>query len=164
MSSGGALSSSPADALARLDRRPKLFFATATLGILLLVLTFSILDLWAIRRRTLDLAEKRALNVSVVLSEYIREIFLAGDTSVRQLAVYSDRAGGPAAPAAEWQPILMAARAALTGIGSLSVTDADGIIRHSSQRLILGESRRDEYSSSDCAPSPPTSWWSARPS
>ena len=122
-----------------------MFFATATLGILLLVLIFSVLDLWAIRRRTFDQAEKRALNVSLVLAEYIREIFLAGDSSVRQLAVYSARAGGPGAPAAEWQPILMAARAALTGIGSLSVTDADGIIRHSSQRAILGESRRDEY-------------------
>ena len=83
--------------------------------------------------------------MSLVLSEYIREIFVAGDTSVRQLAVYSQRAGGPAAPAAEWQPILTAARAALTGIGSLSVTDADGIIRHSSQPVIVGESRRDEY-------------------
>src|SRR3954447_26082012 len=143
--SGGALSSTPADALARLDRRPKRFFAGATLAILILVLSFSVFDLWAIRRRTLDQAEKRAVNVSFVLSEYIREIFLAGDTSLRQLAVYSDRAGGPGAPATEWQPILMAARAALTGIGSLSVTDADGIIRHSSQRLNVGESRRDEY-------------------
>jgi hypothetical protein len=109
------------------------------------VLAFSILDLWAIRRRTLLQAEARATNVSQVLSEYIREIFLAGDTSVRQLAVYSARAGGPTAPASEWLPILASARAALKGIGSVSVIDAAGIIRHSSQPRIIGQSRADEY-------------------
>ncbi|MEO7271393.1 MAG: hypothetical protein ABIX28_07255 [Vicinamibacterales bacterium] len=109
------------------------------------MLAFSILDLWAIRRRTLVQAEERATNVSQILSEYIREIFLAGDTSVRQLAVYSPKAGGPTGAAAEWLPILASARAALTGIGSVSVTDADGIIRHSSQPRIIGQSRADEY-------------------
>ena len=42
-------------------------------------------------------------------------------------------------------PSLTSARAGLTGVGSISVTDAAGTIRHSTQPLIVGESRRDEY-------------------
>ena len=127
----------------RLDRRPKRFFAVATLGVLLLVTGFSIVDLWAIRNRALAQAEARAANLSTVLSEYIREIFAAGDASLRQLAVHSTSARDLAAT--DWSPILLAARSALTGIGSLSITDTDGTIVSSSQPAIVGQSRRDDY-------------------
>lgn len=42
-------------------------------------------------------------------------------------------------------PILQAARAAAPGIGSRSVADAQGIIRHSTVPLIIGQSRADTY-------------------
>jgi signal transduction histidine kinase/CheY-like chemotaxis protein len=133
------------DETAGLDRRPKLFIAASTLGILLLVTAFAVADLWSLRVRAVADAEKRSSNLASVLSEYLRELFAAGDSSIRQLAIYSPRAGGPKGPDAEWAPILSAAKAALTGIGSVSVTDAEGIIRHSTQRAIIGQSRRDEY-------------------
>jgi signal transduction histidine kinase/ActR/RegA family two-component response regulator len=139
------LPSTHADALTRLDHRPKPFIAALTLGILVLVMTLSIADLWSLRARTIALAERRAANLALVLSEYIREAFTAGDASLRQLAIYSSRAGGPEGPDADWGPILTSTKAALTGIGSITVTDADGTIRHSSQRTIIGESRRDDY-------------------
>ena len=60
------------------------------------------------------------------------------------MTALSPRLGGPAA-AANWTPILNAARAGLTGVGSLTVTDADGIIRASTLGAIVGQSRRDEY-------------------
>jgi signal transduction histidine kinase/ActR/RegA family two-component response regulator len=130
---------------ATLDRRPKLFIAASTLGILVLVTAFAVADLWFLRGRAIADAEQRATNLALVLSEYLRELFAAGDSSLRQLAIYSPRAGGPTGPDSEWAPILSAAKAALTGIGSVTVTDADGTIRHSSQRAIIGQSRRDDY-------------------
>jgi signal transduction histidine kinase/CheY-like chemotaxis protein len=130
---------------ATLDRRPKLFIAASTLGILVLVTAFAVADLWFLRGRAIADAERRATNLALVLSEYLRELFAAGDSSLRQLAIYSPRAGGPPGPDSEWAPILSAAKAALTGIGSVTVTDAEGTIRHSSQRAIIGQSRRDDY-------------------
>jgi signal transduction histidine kinase/CheY-like chemotaxis protein len=133
------------DARTRFDRPTKLLITVSTLGLLALVTVFAVADLTALHERTIGDAERRASNLALVLSEYLRELFVAGDSSLRQLAIYSARAGGPAGPDSEWAPILSASKAALTGIGSLSVTDADGIIRHSSQRAIIGQSRKDDY-------------------
>jgi hypothetical protein len=79
------------DETARLDRRPKLFIAVSTPGILLLVTAFAVADLWSLRGRAVADAEKRASNLALVLSEYLREIFAAGDSSIRQLGIYSPR-------------------------------------------------------------------------
>ncbi|HWF84996.1 MAG TPA: hypothetical protein VG222_09125, partial [Vicinamibacterales bacterium] len=102
-------------------------------------------DLWRWRTQTVSAAEARAANLALILAEYVRESFVAGDASLRQLALHSRRIGGPAAPDADWAPSLRSAKAGLAGVGSISVTDRDGIIRHSTQPAILGQSRRDEY-------------------
>jgi signal transduction histidine kinase len=123
----------------------KLVIALLTAGALLLTSALRLGDLWWWRTQTLHAAELRAENLSFILSEYLRESFAAGDASLRQLALHSRRVGGPAAPDSEWLPPLDAARAGLTGIGSISVTDKDGVIRHSTQPLIVGQPRRDDY-------------------
>jgi signal transduction histidine kinase/CheY-like chemotaxis protein len=130
---------------ARFDRPTKLLITVSTLGLLVLVTGFAVADLSSLHTQSIAEAEKRAGNLALVLSEYLRELFVAGDSSLRQLAIYSPRAGGPNGPDSEWAPVLSASKAALTGIGSLSVTDAGGTIRHSSQRVIIGQSRKDEY-------------------
>jgi len=53
--------------------------------------------------------------------------------------------GGARASREEWDPILKAAQTALAGSGSVSVTDADGIIRYSTLPAIVGQSRKDSY-------------------
>jgi signal transduction histidine kinase len=123
----------------------KLVIATLTIGVLLTLSALRLGDLWWWRTQTLNQAEARAANLSSILSEYLRETFAASDASLRQLALHSRRVGGPTAPASEWMPSLTSARAGLTGVGSLTVTDAAGTIRHSTQPLIVGESRRKEY-------------------
>ena len=133
------------DAGPRIDRRSKAIVALSTLGVLVLVAAFAVADLWSQRGRAVAQAEKRAANLSLVLAEYLREVFATGDASIRQMAIHSLRAGGPEGPDSQWAPILRRRKAALTGIGSVSVTDASGTIRHSSQRAIVGQSRRDEY-------------------
>jgi signal transduction histidine kinase len=119
--------------------------ATLTAALLLGLSGLRLADLWAWRTQTLNAAETRAANLSSILSEYMRETFAAADASLRQLVLHSRRVGGPSAPAAVWLPSLASARAGLTGIGSITVTDAAGTIRHSTQPVIVGQTRRDEY-------------------
>jgi signal transduction histidine kinase len=49
------------------------------------------------------------------------------------------------APDADWAPSLASARAGLTGVGSISVTDARGVITHSTVAAIVNQPRRDTY-------------------
>jgi signal transduction histidine kinase len=72
-------------------------------------------------------------------------VFDVSDTALRQLVIHGQRIGGPDAPAAEWQPILEASKAALPGDGSVSVTGADGLVRHSTLRAIVGQPRGEHY-------------------
>jgi hypothetical protein len=115
------------------------------IGILLTLAAVRIVDLWWWRDQALAAATLRAGNLSFILAEYVRETFVAGDASLRQLSLHSQRIGGPNAPDERWAPTLASAKAGLTGIGSISVTDAGGTIRHSTQRAIIGQSRSDQY-------------------
>jgi signal transduction histidine kinase len=119
-----------------------LAFTAVVLGA---VATIQVIDLRWLRQRADADAERRASNQALALAQYVRGAFVAADSSLRQLAIHSRRIGGPAAPSSEWLPILQAARAALAEQGSLSVTDAQGIIRHTTLPDILGSSRRDNY-------------------
>src|SRR6266540_6896301 len=114
-------------------------------GVLAAVAAFRIADQWTLREQTLRTAEARANNLALILAEYVRESFAAGDAALRQLTLHSRRVGGPSAPDKDWLPSLTSARAGLQGIGSISVLDATGIIRHSTQPAILGQSRSDQF-------------------
>jgi signal transduction histidine kinase len=116
-----------------------------TIGILLTLAAVRIVDLWWWRAQALAAATSRAGNLSFILAEYVRETFVSGDASLRQLSLHSQRIGGPSAPDERWAPTLASAKAGLAGIGSISVTDAGGTIRHSTQRAIIGQSRSDQY-------------------
>ncbi len=115
-----------------------------TSGALLILSALRMGDLWWWRTQTLNAAESRASNLSFILSEYLHESFTAGDASLRQLAAHSRRVGGPDAPDSEWLPPLTSARAGLTGIGSISVTDKNGVIRHSTLPALVGQPRSTE--------------------
>jgi signal transduction histidine kinase len=90
-------------------------------------------------------ADGRTRNLAYILSEYVRGAFTAGDAALRQLAVRSIRLGGPGGDSEDWTPILSSTLAALNGVGSISIVDASGVIRHSTVSVIVGQSRRDEY-------------------
>jgi signal transduction histidine kinase/CheY-like chemotaxis protein len=59
--------------------------------------------------------------------------------------LHSRRIGGAEAKDADWGPALVAARAALPAVGSISVVDTAGVVRHSTQPVIVGQQRRDQY-------------------
>jgi signal transduction histidine kinase len=119
--------------------------AGLTLAILLTLGAIRAADLWMWRSHALSDARSRAGDLAVILAEYIRGTFIAGDASLRQLSLHSQRVGGPGAPAAAWMPSLNSAKAGLAGVGSISVVDAAGIIRHSTVPVIIGQSRADQY-------------------
>jgi signal transduction histidine kinase len=119
--------------------------AGLTIALLVAIAVLRAIDLWFWQVQTLAAAEARAGNLARILSEYVHESFAAGDAALRQLAIHSRRIGGPEASDAEWLPLLLAARAGLRGIGSISVVDAAGVIRHSTQPAIVGQSRATQY-------------------
>jgi signal transduction histidine kinase/CheY-like chemotaxis protein len=126
-------------------RRPKLNIIAFTVTVLVAVGVLVVADLWWRRDRTLKSADTRATNLAAIVSEYMRGSFSSADAALRQLAVHGRRVGGSSESHDEWDPILAAAKAALPESGSITVTDAAGTITHSTQRIILGQSRRDNY-------------------
>ncbi len=102
-------------------------------------------DLFERREQILRAGDQRAANLTLILDGYLRQTFAAADASLRQLTIAGHRIGGAHAPSTAWLPILRSAWAGLTAIGSLSVTDAEGIIRHSTLPEIIGESRRGNF-------------------
>lgn len=119
--------------------------AAITTGVLLALTLLRGADLWSWRNQELRSAGSRAENLAFILAEYLRETFAAGDASLRQLAIHSQRVGGPSAPESDWGPSLASARAGLPEVGSISVTDAAGMITHSTQPRIVGQSRAGQY-------------------
>jgi len=103
------------------------------------------IDLRSQREQLLRAGDRRATNFAVVLAGYLDQVFSSVDASLRQLALHSERIGGASAPSADWNPALLSARAALRVVGSISVVDSTGIVRHSTQPAILGASRTDRY-------------------
>ncbi|MGB2715249.1 MAG: ATP-binding protein [Vicinamibacterales bacterium] len=128
-----------------LQRRPKGLVLAFTCSVVLVVIAVQGLSLWWRRDRSIELAEDRAANLSYIVAEYVRGSFALADATLRQLALHGQHVGGADAPASAWEPLLSAAKSAMPGSGSLSVTDSKGIIRLSTQRSIVGQSRADNY-------------------
>ena len=122
----------------------KFTIAAITTSVLLLMAAVRVADLRWSRAETLKAAESRAANQAVIMAAYLAETFSAGDASLRQLALHNRRVGGPLAPPSEWIPSLSSAKAGLTSVGSISVVDREGIIRHSTLSDIVGLSRSGE--------------------
>ena len=125
-------------------RNPRFNILAFTITVLVAVAALEIADLWWRRDNALKNAETRASNLDRVLAEYVRGSFSAADAALRQLQVHGRRIGGSSAAKEDWDSILGPARAALPEIGSVSVTDREGTVTHSTVGIV-GQSRRDNY-------------------
>jgi PAS domain S-box-containing protein len=99
--------------------------------------------LWWRKAEAIRAGESRAENLTLILGDHLARTIGAIDTALGQLAVHGRRVGGAREPAEIWRPVLNAAAANLSGVGSLSVVDDAGVITHSTIPEIVGQSRRD---------------------
>lgn len=90
-------------------------------------------------------ADQQATNLVFILSAHMTEAVAALDASLVQIAAASARLGGPEGDPGGWSAVLTGAMAGIQNSTSLSVTDAQGILRHSTIAKIIGQSRRDLY-------------------
>ncbi|MCI0415594.1 hypothetical protein L0222_22700 [bacterium] len=127
------------------DRRLKYALSGIAAGVFIVLALMRGTDLISRKEQILNNREKHAANLAAILSRYLHEVFAGTDSSLRQLSMISRRIGGPSAPPEEWGPVLRSAKAGLSGVGSISVVDTEGIIRHATIDFIIGQSRRTDY-------------------
>jgi PAS domain S-box-containing protein len=117
----------------------------AAIAFALALLAVQAFQAWYGHRTARTDAERRAANLVYILSAHMQEAVAALDASLVQIAAASARLGGPSGDANDWNAVLMGAIAGLPNTGSLSVTDSEGVIRHSTVATILGQSRQGLY-------------------
>src|SRR5262245_3387709 len=111
-------------------------------AIILLVIVVRSIFLWWQYENVLSTEQRRIENLAHVLAEHLESTLSPFQTALNQLAVHSERIGGPTAPAELWSPVLEATLSGLSGVGSLTVIDRDGTITVSTNAAVTGSSRR----------------------
>lgn len=86
---------------------------------------------------------ERAASYANILGAHLERTMGAIDARLTQIAVQSERLGGPGGSHPQWQAVLQATQAGASTVGSISVIDASGVIRHSTLSQIIGQERRD---------------------
>jgi PAS domain S-box-containing protein len=125
----------------RLRARVRLLFG----GVFVMLVLVLGGGMWLHREQTLSSAQTRAENLADILGDHLGRTVGAIDAALTQLALHSQRVGGPGAAASAWTPVLDATLAGLAGVGALTVTDETGIVIHSTLAPIVGQSRADRW-------------------
>ena len=114
-------------------------------GVFLVLTGLLAVALWWEHSEALLASRSRAENLALILSDHLNRTVSAIDTTLLQLTLHSMRVGGAAAPREAWDGVLTSALSGLTGVGSISVTDASGIIIHSTIPTLVGQSRAEQF-------------------
>jgi PAS domain S-box-containing protein len=117
----------------------------AAVAFALALLAVQAVQAWHGYRTARAEAERHAANLVYILSAHMQEAVAALDASLVQIGAASARLGGPSGDAGDWNAVLMGAIAGMPNTGSLTVTDSEGVVRHSTIATILGQSRRNLY-------------------
>lgn len=107
------------------------------------VILVALLGFAQLRQNALEAASQRAQSYSTILSAHLERTMGAMDGRLTQIAVQSERLGGPRGGDGQWRSVLEAAKAGASTVVSLSVIDDRGVVRHSTMREIVGQVRRD---------------------
>ncbi len=127
----------------RFDTRLKRRLVALSAAVLVTLGGLRAIDLYDQRRSVLAMGESNAAKTAELLAVYLAETFRTVDVGLRAAAAFAAGAAARDTTEAEWQRFLDVQRASLD-LGSVSVTDADGVIRHSSISRLVGQSRRDD--------------------
>ena len=128
-------------ALSYADLRRRVLTVAGLFGALVVIV--SLVGFAGLHQNAIDAARHRAQSYSTILSAHLDRTMGAMDARLTQIAVQSDRLGGPTGSPAQWDAVLAAAKAGATTISSLSVIDADGIVRHSTLSQTINLRRPD---------------------
>ena len=124
----------------------KIGIVAITIGGIALLMILRTVDLWQWRNDLRSGGAAHADNLAHIMAEYLSGAFAATDAALLQLQDHARRVGGADAPDAESESgVLESTWATLPGAGSISVVNAEGVIRHSNQPLIVGQSRRSFF-------------------
>ncbi|MBL8546474.1 MAG: response regulator [Hyphomonadaceae bacterium] len=108
-----------------------------------------------LRQNAIEAAKDRSQSYSTILSAHLERTMGAMESRLSQIAVQSDRLGGPSGDSARWLNVLQAARAGASTVVSLTIVDANGVIRHSTLEPIVGGHRQGAIVASLTAASAP---------
>ena len=114
-------------------------------AIIVALLVIQTVNLWFRHRETVHATEGRASDLANILAEHMRSAMGEVDASLKQLVLHSGRVGGPSATSDSWLPVLRTAMAGMSHLGSLTIVDSKGVIRHSTLAMLVGQSRGDEF-------------------
>lgn len=90
-------------------------------------------------------SQRQAERLALVLSKHFEQTVAGIDTALAQLALHGQRVGGANAQPPFWRPVLDASLAGLSGVGSVSILNEEGLIAHSTIPAIVGQSRADQF-------------------
>ncbi len=128
-------------ALSYADLRRRVLTVAGLFGALVVIV--SLVGFAGLHQNAIDAARHRAQSYSTILGAHLDRTMGAMDARLTQIAVQSERLGGPAGPREQWEAVLEAAKAGATTIGSLSVIDATGVVRQSTLPQTIGEHRTE---------------------
>src|SRR5262245_62533065 len=117
----------------------------ALIGVFLVFAALWILLLWYRYDQTIKAGEHRAENLDLILTEHLRRSVDAVDAALVQLALHSERVGGPRAGTDTWTPVLKAAHAGISSVSSITLLDDKGVVTASTMPGIAGQSRSDHF-------------------
>ena len=115
------------------------------LGVFVAVVGARGAHLWWRYENTIADTEQRAASLAHVLSGHLERTIAATDSALAQIALSSERIGGPNGIDYYWTPILNAAFAGLEGVGSLTVINENGLVTHSTVKDTIGQLRADQF-------------------
>lgn len=124
-------------------RRLRIFVIGLSVAVVIALALLQIISLASRHRETVNATRSHAADLSLILAEHMNNAIAAVDASLKQLVLHNNRVGGPTAASESWLPFLGAAMAGMSHVGSLTVTDVDGVIRHSTVAILTGQSRRE---------------------
>ena len=132
------------DSAAR-ERLRRLVIRLQTVVIIALAL-LQVLNLSIRHQEAVSRTRANALELSRLLGEHMLVWVAAVDASLKQMVIHNGRIGGPNADDGDWLPVLQSAMSGLTYVGSMTVTDAEGTIQHSTIPELVGNRVGDSSS------------------
>ena len=114
-------------------------------SLIILITLLQLLNLSIRHRDAINATRSRAAELSRLLAEDMRGSIIAVDGSLKQIALLNNNLGGPNASTADWQPVLQTAIAGLSFVGSITITDTNGVIRQSTIPDLVGQPRGDHF-------------------